>query len=194
MSTTINLTVGSSANDDCGSTAFGLLNSTVNIAGKIAGSSAIRYASRFTGATIPRGATIDSATFSVVAVDTDSSSTWSTKIHADTANNPSFPASGTAIDAISLTTAFCTPTSSLSTTSGVRYNFDVANVVQEKVNSSGWANGDAIQIIWVDNGSSSGINRRWVDFSSSSANQPKLDITYSTGNRRRRAIICGAGT
>jgi len=179
MSTTINLTIGSSANDDCGSAAFGLLNSTIDITGKISGSFSVRAFFRFASATIPQGATIVSAAFSAVAVDTDSSSTWATLIHANAADNPSAPASGAALGALALTTAFCTPTSSLNTTSGVRYNFDVASVVQEIVNRSGWASGNALVIVWVDNGSSSGVNRRWSDYSSGSSNQAKLDIEYN---------------
>jgi len=195
MSTTINLTVGSNANDDCGSTTFGLLNSTVDVVGKFVGSFITRIFYRFASATIPQNATIVSATFSAVAVDTDSTSTWSTKIHLNAADNPSAPADGTALDALALTTAFTAPTTSLNTTSGTRFNFDVASAVQEIVNRSGWSSGNALMIVWVDNGSSSGINRRWSDYSGGSTNQAKLDITYNdpvTGNKSN-LVLLGVG-
>jgi hypothetical protein len=177
MSTTINLTLAANSDDDYGSAAVGLQNSAVDYAGQIAGFN-IRYYCRYTNVTIPAGSTIDSATFSAVAVDTDASTSWITKIHANAADNPSAPANGSALDALALTTAFTSPTNNLSTTSGVRYNFDVTSVVQEIVNRGGWSSGNALMIVWVNNGSTTG--RRWNDFSGSgAANASKLDITYS---------------
>ena len=194
--TTLNLTVPSSAEDDSGSTAFGLLNSTVLYSGKISGAFSVRAYFRFTNVTITQGSTINSALFRPVAVDTDTSTNWITRLYFNAVDNASNPASGAALDALALTTAFATPTNSLNTSAGTRYDFDVTSVLQEIVNRAGWASGNAVTVLWLDNGSTNGISRRWNDYSGGAANAAKLDIDYTAGSPaapRRKLMLMGVG-
>lgn len=193
--TTLNLTITANADDNSG-TASGLTNATLTITGRHNTAGVYRGFYRFQNVTIPQGSTINSATFSAQAVDTTSTSTYATKLYANAADNPSNPANATALHALSLTTANTTVTTNLSTTNSVRNSFDVTSVVQEIVNRAGFASGNALMILWIDNGSSNNITRRWNDYSNGgSSTGPKLDIDYTepAPSTLRSLMLTGVG-
>ncbi len=146
---------------------------------------------RFPNLAIPQGSTIQSAHITWQAKDTDSTAlnltfqaeaTDDAAIYTETTNN---------ISSRSVTSASVVWSSVPSWTSGSSYqSADLAPVVQEVVNRSGWATGNALNIIVT--GSANAKRNAYAQDGGSGNAWPTLDATYcvvSTG-----PTITAAGT
>lgn len=102
---------------------------------------------------IPQGATISSAFITLTGNETDYSPV-NVKIYGNDVNNASPPASAAAADALVLTTAYkdwdAVPDF---TPNGKFISPNLSEIIQEIVDRSGWAPGNAIQILFKDNAS-----------------------------------------
>ena len=176
--TTLNLQVGASADDTCvfGGTFYNTLADVGN-----AFSTITHVAERFTGVSIAQAATINSATLSVRAKENQSGATCNLKVFCDDSDNATAPTNATTFNGKTLTTG--TSWSSVpSFTLDTWYSApDIATEVQAVINRSGWVSGNALQTFIKNNASSSNAYRALYDYSDSSANAPKLDITYTAG-------------
>jgi type IV pilus assembly protein PilY1 len=109
---------------------------------------------RFTNVTIPKGATILSAKLTMLSAYTTSAATVKVKINAVKAANPTAPATYSAAEDATRTTASVAWDGVAATTDGVWFDTpDFAAVVQELVNQATWASGNALLIYLEDNGS-----------------------------------------
>lgn len=126
---------------------------------------------RFSGVTIPLGASIISAFFRMTNSDFDGTST--TLSGHDVDNSPSFSSSDFDIS------------TRIKTSANVTWNFtganveeqDVTPIIQEIVGRGGWSSGNSLTIISHD----SVGTRRFESFDTSSAEAPELEVLYSTG-------------
>ena len=155
---------------------------------------------RFQGIAIPRGATILSATLSLVSAHYDGSQTGAaakTRIRAQAADNPGAftdqtdfdsriftggnPASG--IDSSKVTTAVDWDNITAWSTNGqTKTSPDIATVIQELVNRSGWASGNALVLFWEDFEGRTSVDlslRSAADYENASYTEPTLSITWS---------------
>jgi RHS repeat-associated protein len=148
--------------------------------------SAYDYASglRFTGLAIPQGATITAASITLTA-DATASTLPSTSLAGEATDN----ASGFGGDTYATFNARTRTSASVSWTptawsSGTSYTSpDISSVVQEVVNRSGWASGNALDIIWSDATSGwGGSNDRLSAYSydGSAGNAATLHVEYTT--------------
>lgn len=179
---TLNLQV-SADNNDCSSRDDGAGRAvTSENPGLVGYSSGHAYhtAYRFTNVTVPPGATITSATLEFYS-QVGSSGTVTVHLHAEAANNPgAFELYNhdvkTIIDGGNLTSAYV----AWSVPAWSSYTWytspDVAAVIQEIVNRSGWASGNAIVI--VVEGVSGDNTRRICHYSYGASYAAKLNITY----------------
>lgn len=144
-------------------------------------------AMRFTGVTIPQGATINSATLQMRGYSDYSApggrtiKFWVSAQAADNAGALSSTAGDLNTTARPRTTA-ALAWNQPNVTFNVWNTADVTSIVQEIVNRAGWASGNAIVII-VDTHEDTTTNE-WQEYSSydnGSTSAPKLDIDYSTG-------------
>lgn len=145
---------------------------------------------RFTNVTVPQGATINSAAFSlkvkspyeavgktirywVSAHAVDNAATFNTTTgDLDAANRPR-------------STADATWTQSNTTVGGPRFSVTITSVIQEIVNRPGWASGQAITII-VDTHADTTSGEwqdyyAWDDATDRTNNPPQLSITFNEG-------------
>jgi hypothetical protein len=58
---------------------------------------------------------------------------------------------------------------------------DLQDVIQEIVNRSGWASGNALVLLLADDGSATSVNRLIYAYNSGAANGAELQIEYATG-------------
>ena len=136
---------------------------------------------RFTGINIPKGATITNAyiTFRALTSTSPNTNTGVTNLtlrgHAAD-NSVTFTTTTNDITNRSLTTASVAWSSLSSWNAGTNYNSpDIKSLVQEIINRSAWASGNAMSIII--NGSGSRTAEAWDD---AGTNQPVLTIQYTT--------------
>ena len=131
---------------------------------------------RFLSVTIPQGATIDSATITVYLTSTTYDDP-DINIKGEAADNPgTFTTANNNITNRTKTTASVNWTATGIGT-GNKTSPDIAAVIQEITDRSGWASGNALVIFFTGNNSSSAI--RWA--SADSANPTaQLDVTYTT--------------
>ncbi len=132
---------------------------------------------RFTGVSIPAGATIVQANLKIRSYTSGLYTTFTGTIRAEAANNAE-NFSARSISAV--TTA--TPSVSWALTTGWQSNTwyqspDIANVIQEVVDRSGWAAGNALVIVFQ--GSSSATNdRKFWSYDGDPTSAAQLEITY----------------
>jgi hypothetical protein len=131
---------------------------------------------RFTGITIPKGATIVHA-----YLETDDAG-WTTgtnlKISAEKATSPAAPTSTADQTARVRTTANVTWNSGYSD-SAYHNSPDIASVIQELVNNYDYSAGGVMQLLVDNNGSTGAAQALLLSFES--GNPPKLDIVYTMG-------------
>ena len=139
---------------------------------------------RFTGITIPKGATIVHA-YLVIG-----ESSWAVgtnlKISAEKTANPTAPTSN-ANEASKVRTTASVVWNSGSSDGAYHNSPDIASVIQELVNNFSYTTGSAIQIL-VDNNGSTSPNQALLN-SFESGTPPKLDIVYSQGALSNAAQI-----
>lgn len=170
---TLNLQVGASS-DDAFEGATGTMNLVATAVGII--STLNQWAGvRFTGATVPQGATINSATLLVNIVNT-TNDTFDADFYGEAADNPgTFTGSSGNISGRTRTTAKKTVVAA--DVGAGWYSIDVTAVVQEIVNRGGWASGNAIVIILDALSNSIALQFRAYDGGAGDA--AKLDIDYT---------------
>lgn len=149
-------------------------------------------AARFTGVTIPNGATISSAQYSMHANATYASGgTIEYIVCCQAADNAGALVASGSTDLDPGTRPGTTADSgvwnqnSISTSGGPnsdgRYYVTVTAAVQEVVNRAGWASGNAIVVITDCHTTTT--NGEWQDYDANSATiGPKLDITYGAAS------------
>lgn len=182
--TTLSLQVGSTADDNCGNAAIGLLGGTVNIEGQYAGFN-LRSFNRFTNVTITPPVTVSVADFQEKASDTDSSTTYDVKIYFNAVDDSSVPADGTALMALALTTAF-TQSTNPSTTAGSWLTRSLVSAAQEVLDRGGWASGNDQTVITER--VSGTVYRRFETYDAGAASAAKLDYTYTAASTGQPAI------
>ena len=134
---------------------------------------------RFTGVTIPQGATITVATLTLTSEAALSSVTMRTNVAAEDADNPVAPTSYAIMTARVRTSTFVVWDFTTNWVLDGEYSPpDLAAVIQEVVNRGGWSSGNAL-IVFVDNDASTDTTHRRVhSYDGTPAKSAKLDITY----------------
>lgn len=155
-------------------------------------------AARFTGVTIPQGATINSADFSMVADGTYDASPnvvrfWVCCQAADNAGALATTGSADLDGATRPGTTADSTWTQTSVTGGTRYTVSITSAVQEVINRAGWVSGNAI-VILVDTHADT-TTGEWQDYrafnhaSGGASGGPHLDITYTTGGAGGPAFV-----
>lgn len=134
---------------------------------------------RFTGVTIPQGATIDSATLDVEITSTTHDDPDLTIYAEATDDAATFTSSSNNISGRTSTTATVTWTAT-SIGAGVKTSPSIAGIIQEIVNRPGWVSGNDIAILM--NGRSGASFFRIRTINAGSGSPAKLDITYTTSS------------
>ena len=126
---------------------------------------------RFPNVTIPQGATVTDATFHAFSY-TERGGTVYSNIYANNVDDAVAPTNGAELTALVKTAAFVTwdnmPTAN--PPGHEHISGDISAVLNEVFARSGWRDGNALQIIWEDNGSAK-YSYRMVSF-----------IDYDSGN------------
>lgn len=145
---------------------------------------------RFLGITIPKNATIVSATLTFKARITDASTGVNLRIEGEAVDD-----AATFVDAANFTArprttanASWSPGSWVSGTSYVTADF--AAVIQELVNRAGWVSGNDLVLFVKDNGSDQGADHYRIAYAYDNAagDAPILDIVYSDAAETNPAI------
>ena len=144
----------------------------------------LQSVTRFQNVTVPKNATINSATYTITEKDKNVGTyTTNTKIRAQAVDDAAAPSSTNKPSGMTLTSA------------GVDFDVDsstwvdnqesaitITSVIQEIVNRAGWASGNDINIVIVDDGTTAGDkNLGFYDYAGSTSKAAKLSITYSEG-------------
>ncbi|MEW6126182.1 MAG: C25 family cysteine peptidase [Acidobacteriota bacterium] len=134
---------------------------------------------RFTNLAIPDGARITNATVQFTANGTDSSAVTVNIQGEATANSTTFTTATNDITA-RLRTGSAVSWSPGAWTSGTSYTSpNIASVIQEIVNTGGWASGNSLNLIISNNGTASPNRRRSASFNTTGTNnEPLLSVTY----------------
>jgi hypothetical protein len=200
MAEELNLQVGASTDDvrrylvgdgwELSSAEFG--------AGYISGSIyKLGCGARFTGVTIPKGATINTAYLTLRARANRTSTTVNTRISAEKADNPDTFAD----DKAAFDSRFANHTDARidwdnipAWTAGTDYNSpEIKTVIQEIVNRAGWASGNALVIFWEDFDARSTYNRVARSYDDDPTYAPKLHIEYTAGGQTYEASATMSG-
>jgi hypothetical protein len=189
---TLNLQVAATADD--GHSYIGLAFITYQVLfGNVSGYSTPSFA-RFTGVTIPPGATITAATLTWTAMVTQTSIAVAMKVHAAAADNQAAPTSLATHAAIPRTTAFVAYDGNGATGWTIESIYspsDLGSVIQEVINRAGWVSGNALVILTDNNGSSDSASRQAYDYQNSTSKAAKLDITYSVASPLAGPLVGG---
>lgn len=143
---------------------------------------------RFQNVTVPYGAIISSATLTFISSWTEQGINLKSKIIGEITNDP---------DVVSSYTDFWNRVNSARTTNEVLWDISVpwpqdasftspnlASVIQDIVNTSGWVSGNAMNLFWLDNGSSVDLaglesNRGAYCYEVDPSKVPVLNIVYT---------------
>jgi len=171
-----------------GSILSGDLTASVVSPGSHGGNDEYSAGLRFTGVTVPQGATITSATFRITAQATYNASPNVVKYHVsaeDSDNGTAFstlPANNMHASTRARTTADAGPWTLTSVTGNTNYSISVTSVVQEIVDRAGWVSGNALVIILDTHADTT--QGEWQDFwayDGSSSKAAYLEIEYNLG-------------
>lgn len=130
-------------------------------------------------AAIDQGTSITSATLKLRCQTASSGTTCKFKIGCDDQDNPSKPATWAALDARVQTTAVLTVASEPAWTLGTEYTYDITSAVQEIIDRAGFASGNTIAVLIVDNGSNIGAERQAAAYEDATYTEAILEIVYS---------------
>ena len=128
---------------------------------------------------LPEDTVIISATLKVVAVATRSDSLATIKFYCENSVAVTTPTNYNACNTRTTTAAYTNAIIDGIVT-GTVYSFDVTAPVQEIINKTGWASGNTLAIIMIDNGSPTGSQYRLPSFASydnTTYDPPELLIT-----------------
>lgn len=174
--TTLALQVGAGSDD-----AREIGDGTVELsdASQISLSAATYWAGmRWTGVTVAQAATISSASLEIYTINSTNDVAGGAGVYGQAADNAAtFAASTNNITGRSRTTASATWSGDLG---GPGWkSLDVTSIVQEIVNRSGWASGNALALL-ID--SVSGTDLRWRSYEYDTTLAAKLTINYTTSS------------
>ncbi len=181
---TVDVQVGAGGDDGLArrpSDAFDPTGSVVLVGARSDGTDKYQIWARFIDVDIPNGATIDSAK---LIVESESSARDGanvlTNIYMENHDDAAAPVDGADYNAKAKTTAFVvwdgedfvvdTPTDSP----------DISTVVKEVIDRPGWSSGNALQILWDEDGSTTDFYYRLHSYEGDSSKAIKLHIEYST--------------
>jgi hypothetical protein len=142
---------------------------------------------RWSGVTIPNGATISSAIVTLYCSNVNGGTTAKTIWYGEAADNPAAFSNTTALkpEGRTHTSASTAKDFTISNWTTVGYNtgdtIDVTSIVQEIVNRGGWASGNSLVIVATDNGSANTNYIGYSTYDNAPAKAAKLDITYTSG-------------
>jgi hypothetical protein len=142
---------------------------------------------RFPSVDVPVGAVINSAKITLNAHASNSTDDCNIKIYGTDADNPAAPTNADECKALTLTTAYSLWSNIADIVADTNYDTpDITTVIQEIVNRSGWASGNALIVLFKDNGSVPGelaynqANRNAHTHKQGLDVCPILTITYHT--------------
>ena len=140
---------------------------------------------RWTGASIPQAATINSATITLYAAGVNGGTTAKSIWYGEAADNAATFSNTTANkpEGRAHTTASTAKDFATANWGTVGYNsgdtIDVTSIVQEIINRAGWASGNAIVIVATDNGSANTSYIGHSTYDRAIDRGAKLDVTYT---------------
>jgi len=138
---------------------------------------------RFLNVAVPKGATIDSATYTITEKNKAGGTfTTYTKVRAQAVDDAAAPSSTNKPSGMSFTSAGVDlDINSSDWVADQETAVTITAVIQEIVNRAGWASGNDINIVIVDDGTTAGDkNLGFYDYAESTSKAAKLSITYST--------------
>ena len=137
---------------------------------------------RFTGVTVPRNAVISDATLDFTANASDSAGSVSLLVDGEAVDSAAtFTTAANSIHSRTGTTATATFALTAWTSATIyRLQGNLKNIIQEIVNRTGWASGNALVLRLFDSGSSTGRRRAYSrNGTAVLAELPTLTITYA---------------
>ncbi len=200
MSTTLNLQVGASGDDfrwNEGNSYFTATDTAIDVGYQDGTTTRKNAGFRFTNVTAPKNASIVSAKLTLRSTSTPTSQTVvNLKIDAILATNPSAPTTYAGAEGATRTSAVVNWDNVGAWAASTNYDSpDITSVIQELVNQSGWASGNAMVIYLEDNGSSAvnGTTRQFQTYDNYAPNAPKLQIVYNDPVTARTLALTGVG-
>ncbi|UJX41681.1 hypothetical protein K9F62_02985 [Desulfovibrio sp. JY] len=142
---------------------------------------------RFQNVAIPQGATITSAILRLTSNGNHTSKTIALSVRAELADSPHAPSSVS--DANGRTKTDGVNWSPGDWTTQAYDSPDIASVIQEVVDRTGWTAGNALQIFVLDNGSSSGAERAFYCFGNGTG-YPELHVVWQESSNVV-SVTCG---
>lgn len=132
---------------------------------------------------------ITSATLKVIASGNLSADTMRFKVGCEAADNPAAPILWAQLDGRTLSTAYNTQSFTTNWTAGTEYTFDITTAVQEILDRAGWASGQTMAVLIIDNGSDAGALREFASEENTTKNPPVLEIIYTPSSGKGQVII-----
>lgn len=170
--------------DDGNITSTGGFSDDTNgvIAGDVAGLFQTSAWLRFTEIDIPQGASIVSAIITMIANTSQSVTTCQLTINGNLANDAAAPTNVSEYNSATRTSNSTAWQPAATTANSAFVTPDITDIIQEIINQSGWARGNALQIFIEDNGSDSSANRDWISFENSPSQVAYITISYEVEN------------
>lgn len=153
---------------------------SVSIVGK-SGGIKIHSWVRFPGVAIPKGSTITSASITFEASESDLGTNALTNIYFNDSDDAVAPTSEAEYNALSKTSAFVawdTPTLSAWTGGDDYTTPDISTVVQEVIDRESWSSGNAMMLMWEDDGGTNNAERRFRTYDDPSADAPEFNVVW----------------
>ena len=174
-------------------------NSTLLQPGSHGNNNEYSVACRFPSVTIPQGATINSATFTLRADSTYNAGSNVIRYHVScqAADNAGalVTTSGDLRASVRPRTTASAVWTQTSVTGNTEYSIDITSAVQEVIDRAGWVSGNAI-VVLVDTHADC-TSGEWQDYrayDSSASTAPKLSIDYSTGGSPQTIAPAGVAS
>lgn len=190
--TTLEISVAASA-DDGYSTSVGNFSSDTIV--DLVGNTDRVFDSfyRFLNVTVPQGATIVAAYLEVIASSSAALANVLTNIYADDTDDAVAPVGRVAHANKVRTTAFTAWDGPAAWVLGTTYQSpDIAAVIQEIVDRAGWKSGNALQVLWDDDGSPSSTHVRSYNWDDITYAAPLLHIEYRASDAQT-LLLLGVG-
>lgn len=135
---------------------------------------------RFVSVDIPQGAVVTAAFIRFIVETGNSVLTVNVTISANDADNPAAPTTVATYDALVITTATVAwSPAAENTIEAVVDTPSLVTVIQEILDRPGWASGNALQVLFKDNGSSNGADREYYSYDNTPSKAPLLSVTYA---------------
>lgn len=128
---------------------------------------------------LPKIPTVSSAFLKIVG-ETTRSDTCPLRIGCDDQDNPSSPADWTALNTRVMTSAFTSTDIATNVIAGAEYSIDITTAVQEIFDRAGWAFGNTMAVLIIDDGTSINDFHRFAAFEHATLAAPILEINFSS--------------